>query len=109
MAQEFEERRTRLVADLRSLGMETPMPGGAFYVFSDVRPWLDERGSEGFCEDLLDAEGVAAVPGSAFGVEGRVRFSYAASREALQAAVERLGRFLASRPRTDQLQDSASS
>ncbi len=109
MAQEFEERRTRLVADLRSLGMETPMPGGAFYVFSDVRPWLDERGSEGFCEDLLEAEGVAAVPGSAFGVEGRVRFSYAASREALQAAVERLGRFLASRPRADQLQDSASS
>ncbi|MAF67587.1 MAG: aspartate aminotransferase [Planctomycetes bacterium] len=107
MAHEFALRRTRLVADLCALGLQTPTPGGAFYVFSDVRPWTDERGSDGFCEDLLEAEGVAAVPGSAFGVEGRVRFSYAASAEALRAAVERLGRFLARRGRAQHFQDSA--
>ncbi len=107
MAREFEARRTRLVGDLRALGLETPMPGGAFYVFSDVRPWADERGSDGFCEDLLEAEGVAAVPGSAFGMEGRVRFSYAASTDSLQAAVERLDRFLARRGRTGQFQESS--
>jgi len=92
MAQEFEERRTRLVADLRSLGMETPMPGGAFYVFSDVRPWLDERGSEGFCEDLLEAEGVASVQGEAFGLSPYFRISYATSTEALSEACARIKR-----------------
>jgi len=94
---EFERRRNAIVSGLRGLGLEVPEPGGAFYVFARVTPYLDERKSAGFCEDLLETEGLAIVPGSAFGTPDYVRFSYAASLETLQDAVDRMGRFLAKR------------
>ena len=50
--------------------------------------------SAGFCEDLLETEGLAIVPGSAFGMPEHVRLSYAASVEVIEDALERLGRFL---------------
>lgn len=94
---EFERRRNAIVGGLRELGLEVPEPRGAFYVFPRVTPFLDERMSAGFCEDLLETEGLAIVPGSAFGLPEYVRFSYAASLETLQEAVARMGRFLATR------------
>lgn len=94
---EFQRRRDLIVGGLRELGLEVPEPGGAFYVFPRVTPYLDERMSSGFCEDLLETEGLAIVPGSAFGLPEYVRFSYAASLETLQDAVARMGRFLAQR------------
>jgi len=94
MAAEFERRRDLVVAGLRALGLATPRPGGAFYAFPNVEPWLDGRGSDGFCADLLESEGLALVPGTAFGLEGFVRLSYAASRGEIERGLERLGRFL---------------
>src|SRR5207237_899000 len=79
MCAEFRRRRDLIVAALRKLGLETPTPRGAFYAFPNVAPYLDERGSTGFCEDLLEEQNLAAVPGSAFGVDDHVRFSYATS------------------------------
>jgi len=49
-----------------------------------------------FCDRLLEAEGLALVPGSGFGAPGHVRLSFATSRAQLEAALERLGRFLRS-------------
>lgn len=97
MAAAFAERRRLLLAGLRELGLEAPEPGGAFYVFPDVSAWLDERGSPGFCQDLLEEQGVALVPGTVFGVEGHVRFSYATAPETIREALKRLGAFLAAR------------
>lgn len=94
---EFAARRDAIVGGLRDLSLEVPEPHGAFYVFPRVTPYLDERESAGFCEDLLEAEGLAIVPGSAFGTPEHVRLSYASSLETLQDALARLGRFLASR------------
>ena len=94
---EFGRRRERIVSGLRDLGLEVPEPQGAFYVFPRVTPYLDERKSAGFCEDLLESEGLAIVPGSAFGTPDHVRLSYASSIETLDDALARLGRFLASR------------
>ena len=99
MAAEFERRRTYLLGELARLGLRTPHPRGAFYAFPEVTPYLDERGSAGFCEDLLEQQAVALVPGSAFGVDTHVRLSYATSMERIAAAVERLEAFLAAHPR----------
>jgi aspartate aminotransferase len=99
MASEFDRRRRFLLQGLEQLGLATPRPRGAFYAFPDVSPWLDERGSIGFCEDLLEAERLALVPGAAFGVDRHVRLSYATSIDRIAEALHRLGRFLAACPR----------
>ena len=98
MCKEFDERRRRIVAGLQALGLETPWPRGAFYAFPRVTPWLDARGSAGFCEDLLEEQNLAVVPGSAFGVDEHVRFSYATSMAQIEKALTRLAAFLAARP-----------
>ncbi|HVS08794.1 MAG TPA: pyridoxal phosphate-dependent aminotransferase [Planctomycetota bacterium] len=90
MAAEFDRRRRFLLERLDSMGLATPRPRGAFYAFPDVSRWLDERGSAGFCEDLLEDQALALVPGSAFGVDTHVRLSYALSMERIAEACERL-------------------
>ena len=97
MCRKFAQRRDVLLEGLRELGLETPEPRGAFYAFPDVAASLDERGAAGFCEDLLESEGLALVPGGAFGMEGHVRLSYATSTDDIREALRRLGRFLESR------------
>lgn len=99
MVAKFDERRRFILSQLEALGLETPRPRGAFYAFPRVDRWLDERGSAGFCEDLLESEKVALVPGAAFGDDRHVRLSYAVSRERIGEALERIERFLAARPR----------
>jgi aspartate aminotransferase len=93
----FAERREILLEGLRALGLPTPRPQGAFYAFPDVSAHLDERGSVGFCEDLLESQGLALIPGAAFGVDTHVRLSYALDLAGIRDALERLGAFLASR------------
>jgi aspartate aminotransferase len=95
MAAEFDSRRKFLLGELQAMGLRTPWPRGAFYAFPDISPWLDGRGSAGFCEDLLEEQGVALVPGSAFGVDTHVRLSYATTIEKIEVATQRLKAFLA--------------
>ncbi|MBL8804636.1 MAG: pyridoxal phosphate-dependent aminotransferase [Planctomycetes bacterium] len=99
MAAEFDARRRVLVDALRELGLQTPWPRGAFYAFPDVRAYLDERGTRGFCEDLLEKHNLALVPGTAFGVDTHVRLSYALALPKIQGAMARLGDFLRQHPR----------
>ena len=97
MCAEFGRRREVLVAGLAALGLDTPRPRGAFYAFPDVGRLLDERGSVGFCADLLEGHGLALVPGSAFGMDRHVRLSYATSIERIGEALARLEAFLGAR------------
>jgi aspartate aminotransferase len=97
MCDEFQRRREVLIAGLRALGLQCETPRGAFYAFPNVAAYLDERGSDGFCEHVLEEVELAIVPGSAFGVDTHVRLSYATSLPILKQALERLGRFLAKR------------
>ena len=97
MVAEFDRRRELVVKGLSDLGLPCELPKGAFYVFPDVSAHLDESGSMGFCERLLEEAEVASVPGSAFGTEGHVRLSYALGEAQLTEALERLGRFLNAR------------
>ncbi len=97
MVAEFDRRRRFLVGELSAMGLPTPLPRGAFYAFPNVAHHLDGRGSVGLCEDMLESEGLALVPGAAFGVDTHVRLSYATSMDQIAEATRRLRRFLESR------------
>jgi aspartate aminotransferase len=97
MVRAFDERRGVLVNGLRELGLDTPWPRGAFYAFPNAAPLLDQRGSPGLCADLLESEALAIVPGTVFGLDEHVRFSYATSLENVHRALERMGHFMAAR------------
>lgn len=96
MIAEFSMRRKLISTGLERLGLDGPAPRGAFYAFPDMSAHFDDRGAEGFCADLLEAEALATVPGSVFGAPQHVRFSYAVGRDQLEDALERLERFLRS-------------
>lgn len=97
MASEFQARRQVILDGLRRLELSVPEPRGAFYAFPEVSRFLDERGSAGFCEDLLEDQRLALVPGSAFGVDQHVRMSYALSSERIREALQRFENFLVAR------------
>jgi aminotransferase len=94
MRREYRRRRDFLVPALNAMGLVTPMPRGAFYIFSDIRP--TGLSSEAFAMRLLKEYGVACVPGDAFGPcgAGFVRMSYATSLEKIQLAAERIARMV---------------
>lgn len=87
-------RRNFVVKAFNEMGLPTHTPKGAFYVFPDIRP--TGLTSEEFCEQLLNDQKVACVPGTAFGDagEGFIRVSYAYSIDELKIATERIKVFL---------------
>lgn len=96
MRQSYDRRRRILAEALTAAGLPTPVPGGAFYCFSDIRgTGLDENT---FCERLLAEQDVAAVPGSAFGRggQGYIRTSFATAEAKLVEAGRRIRAFTAS-------------
>ncbi|WP_068086236.1 pyridoxal phosphate-dependent aminotransferase [Polycladidibacter stylochi] len=101
----FKGRRDLVVSMLnQAAGLECPVPEGAFYVFPSCAALMGKTTPSGkvletdtdFASELLEAEGVAVVPGSAFGLGPNFRVSYATSTEALTKACERIQRFCAS-------------
>jgi len=95
MAEEFSRRRRLLSEGLASIpGLSLLPPEGAFYAFPDASAWgLD---SMTLCNRLLEEQGLALVPGIAFGDDRCIRLSCAASDDALLSGLERLRRFQAS-------------
>lgn len=93
MRDAFKERRDVMVKRLNELpGVACQTPDGAFYCFADISG--TGKKSMDFCSEALDAAQVALVPGVAFGAEGFVRLSYAASLEQIERAMGRLGKWL---------------
>lgn len=94
MREEYNGRRRYLMHRFREMGLECFEPYGAFYMF----PCIKEFGmtSEEFATELLNAEKVAVVPGTAFGDcgEGFLRISYAYSLANLKEAMDRIERFV---------------
>jgi aspartate aminotransferase len=97
----FKERRDLVVAGLnRCQGIHCPTPAGAFYVYPSCAGAIGRRTPDGkmietdtdFVTYLLDAEGVAVVPGSAFGLAPHFRISYATSHQELRDACARIER-----------------
>ncbi len=100
----FKERRDLVVSMLnQASGLSCPTPEGAFYVYPSCAGAIGRRAPSGqvinsdedFVGALLEAEGVAAVHGAAFGSSPFFRISYATSTEALSEACQRIQRFCA--------------
>lgn len=93
MVEAFARRRSLLVEGVAAIpGLSARPPDGAFYLWVDARPWCEAigSGSMALCLDLLEHERLALVPGAAFGTEGWLRISYAASEADLEEALGRL-------------------
>lgn len=94
MRDEYDRRRRVICDRLNSLGLTCFEPKGAFYVFPSIE--ITGLSSEEFCERLLCEQGVAVIPGNAFGDcgEGFVRCCYASSMRDLTEALARIEAFL---------------
>lgn len=95
MAEQFNTRRRLLSDGLQAIsGLQLHPPQGAFYAFPDMRSsGLD---SMSFCNRLLDEQGLAVVPGVAFGDDRCIRLSCAANEATIEDGLARLERFLRS-------------
>jgi len=95
MRKQFEQRRDFLIATLNKMeNIECMKPKGAFYAFPDASYYLKNnkkgiKNSAELCEFLLKNFHVALVPGSAFGNDNYVRFSYANSLDCIKSGLER--------------------
>ncbi len=101
-ADSFQERRDFVVKALNDIdGINCLNPDGAFYVFPSCKELMGKKDSSGkeiksdtdFVQSLLENSGVAVVQGSAFGLEGFFRISYATSMENLKKALEKISSF----------------
>lgn len=98
MRQAFEKRRD-LACDLINNigGLSVQKPQGAFYLFINIKGIAKFGGdSMKFCSELLSEQGVALVPGSAFGMDGYVRLSFACSTEQIVEGIKRIEKFVRS-------------
>lgn len=94
MKREYRQRRDYLVDRLNGMGIDCHLPGGAFYVFPDIRKF--GLTSKEFAMGLLEAGKVAAVPGDAFGPcgEGFLRCCYATGMDDLKEAMNAMERYI---------------
>ena len=98
----FQERRDFVVSELNKInGINCLKPEGAFYVFPSCKGLIGKKDKNGkklendtdFVKSLLENNNVAVVQGSAFGLEGFFRISYATSMENLEKAMSRIKEF----------------
>jgi len=102
MKRAFHQRREYFMERLETIpGVSATDPKGAFYVFMNIKEQYGKRiegmeiqNSQDFCTALLKYGLVAVVPGSAFGCDGYIRWSYATSMENIRKGLDRLEAFL---------------
>lgn len=98
MIAEYERRRRYVVERLNGMpGLSCATPGGAFYAFPNISSYFGSEVGDSveFSTWLLRQSGVAVVPGSAFGMEGHVRISFATSMENLVTGMDLMEEALA--------------
>ena len=102
MVNTFNQRRLLMLQLLNEIPDITfPIPQGAFYIFADFSPYIGKsfngqriNNSQQLAEILLEKALIATVPGSAFGMEGYLRFSYATSNENIAKGMDQLKDFI---------------
>jgi aspartate aminotransferase len=98
----LKERRDFVFKGLNAIeGINAPEPQGAFYIWPDISACLGKsyqgkqlNDAADFAQALLESKMVVAVPGSAFGQDGRLRVSYALNKERMGEALERISSFI---------------
>ena len=100
---EFQAKRDQVLAAMQAIpGVVCPRPQGAFYVFPDIscafgksHDGVKIENDVDFCNVLLEAKGVACVPGSAFGEPRAMRISYTCPTPQLAPGLQRIQQFFA--------------
>ena len=100
---EFQAKRDQVLAAMNAIpGVVCPRPQGAFYVFPDISCAFGKshngtriENDIDFCNALLEAKGVACVPGSAFGEPNALRISYTCPTPQLAPGLQRIQEFFA--------------
>ncbi len=100
---EFQAKRDQVLAAMQAIpGVVCPRPQGAFYVFPDISCAFGKshdgaviHNDVDLCNVLLEAKGVACVPGSAFGEPRAMRISYTCPTPQLAPGLERIQQFFA--------------
>jgi aspartate aminotransferase len=94
MSDAFRRRRDLVCRRMRELLPEVPFiePAGAFYLFFRVDGLFDDEvdNATEWCSRLIQRQGIALVPGAAFGDDRWVRMSYATSDDVLETAMGRI-------------------
>jgi aspartate aminotransferase len=99
----FRQRRDRMFEQLKAIeGVDVILPDAAFYFYPDLKNFLGRTTPKGkvldnisdLCLYLLDSQGLAVVPGNAFGTDSHMRISYAYAVETLNDGVRRLEKAL---------------
>jgi aspartate aminotransferase len=96
MRETFANRRDRIVSRLSKIpGVRLVPPEGAFYAFPDLgerirRARNGVHDSTSLCDFLIDEARIVCVPGSAFGMEGHLRLSFAISDHDIEEGMDRL-------------------
>ncbi len=102
MKAEFEKRRNYMYERINAInGLSCRMPKGAFYIMMNISRVKGKKiygqtinTSDDFCTLLLEKKLVALVPGSGFGADDFIRWSYAASMESIKKGMDRLEEFM---------------
>lgn len=102
MKAEFLKRRNYMYERINAIdGLSCRMPKGAFYIMMNISKVKGRKiygqtinTSDDFCNLLLEKELVALVPGSGFGADDFIRWSYATSMESIEKGMDRLEKFM---------------
>lgn len=102
MKNTFMARRNIALENIKGIpGMTCTKPGGTFYLFPSVKEFFGKKSgsttinsSEELASLLLEEAHVAVVPGTAFGLEGYIRLSFALSEEEIKKGLEKIRDFL---------------
>ena len=93
MMEAFAQRRIYMYEAINAIeNLSCPKPYGAFYLFVDISK--TGKKSLDFCNELLEAKQVAAIPGIAFGADNCIRFSYATDMDTIKEGIKRLKEFV---------------
>jgi len=94
MVKDYKKRRDLIVPRLNEIGMPTLNPRGAFYTFSNISNY--SKNSSQFAHKLINEAKVAVIPGTEFGPfgEGYIRCSFATEYHKIEAALDRMEKFL---------------
>jgi aspartate aminotransferase len=96
MRRAFEGRAAEAVKLFNEIdGLSVLRPQGAFYLFVNTKDISND--SITFCKELLQATGVAVVPGIGFGAEGYFRFSFATDITTIREGIRRIEKFVKSK------------
>uniref|UniRef100_UPI00286BC50A aminotransferase class I/II-fold pyridoxal phosphate-dependent enzyme n=1 Tax=Chamaesiphon sp. OTE_20_metabat_361 TaxID=2964689 RepID=UPI00286BC50A len=96
MRQAFVVRRQAIVERLEAIpGLSCAKPDGAFYIFVNIAS--TQLKSLEFCQQLLEQQQVATIPGLPFGADDHIRISYATDLTTIEKGMDRLTKFMRSR------------